>query len=611
MRRARVVSLLLLSSVGCWDNDGSMVVRDAGVPPHFVDGGPGSISGRLGRSPTTRSAEALGPIIGGTLLVLPSEGLAVVADPDRDQIALVDVAAASVVRTLALQPGDQPGRSAAIGARVATVLRGAGALAVYAPRTGEVQRVPVCLEPRGIAHDAALDATYVACMTGELVTLGDGATRVVAVRHVDVDLRDVWIEGDELRITRFRSAEVIATDRAGVEHTRRVPPSLPLPRAAPAPDAGTGSFARSSPTVAWRAAPLPSGGAVLTHQRAQEDPVVPSPGGYGASQGCGGGIVTSVLAIVDASGHVRAGPPIMGGVLPVDVAVSPDERWVAVALAGSGEGAGALIFDRGEVARAAPDGCGPSPFDAVFELDNEVVAVAFGAGGERLAQLRDPAGLQIDGRTVSLSPRRATDTGHTIFHINAGAGIACASCHPEGGEDGHVWDFVGIGQRRTQSLLGGLAGSEPFHWDGDMRDLTTLTHEVFSSRMGGPVLDGAQIGALEQWLERLPLPRSPVARDLAAVERGRALFNRTDVGCATCHGGARFQGPGSFDVGTGAEVQVPSLRGVVYRAPLMHSGCAPDLAARFGACGGGDRHGVTSMLGAEAIADLVQYLETL
>ena len=29
------------------------------------------------------------------------------------------------------------------------------------------------------------------------------------------------------------------------------------------------------------------------------------------------------------------------------------------------------------------------------------------------------------------------------------------SCHPEGGDDGHVWD-EGIGKRRSQSLRGGI-----------------------------------------------------------------------------------------------------------------------------------------------------------
>ena len=43
----------------------------------------------------------------------------------------------------------------------------------------------------------------------------------------------------------------------------------------------------------------------------------------------------------------------------------------------------------------------------------------------------------------------------------------------------------------------------------------------------------------------------------------------------------------------------------------MHDGCAKTLADRFGACGGGDAHGVTSTLTQAQLADLVAYLESL
>jgi hypothetical protein len=57
---------------------------------------------------------------------------------------------------------------------------------------------------------------------------------------------------------------------------------------------------------------------------------------------------------------------------------------------------------------------------------------------------------------------------------------------------------------------------------------------------------------------------------------------------------------------------VPSLRGVSWRAPYMHDGCAPTLRDRFTpSCGGGDRHAVTSVLGEGDITDLIAYLDTL
>lgn len=67
----------------------------------------------------------------------------------------------------------------------------------------------------------------------------------------------------------------------------------------------------------------------------------------------------------------------------------------------------------------------------------------------------------------------------------------------------------------------------------------------------------------------------------------------------------------TVDVGTGGRFQVPSLIGVGSRAPYLHDGCAPTLTDRFGACGGGDLHGVTSTLSPADVGDLVAYLKTL
>jgi cytochrome c peroxidase len=66
----------------------------------------------------------------------------------------------------------------------------------------------------------------------------------------------------------------------------------------------------------------------------------------------------------------------------------------------------------------------------------------------------------------------------------------------------------------------------------------------------------------------------------------------------------------TVDVGTGGSFQVPSLRGLLWRPPYMHDGCASTIADRFGACGG-TKHGQVSTLSAGQKADLVTYLETL
>ncbi len=190
-------------------------------------------------------------------------------------------------------------------------------------------------------------------------------------------------------------------------------------------------------------------------------------------------------------------------------------------------------------------------------------------------------------------------------------GVACASCHPEGREDGHVWNFEKLGQRRTQSIGGVISGTEPFHWGGDMKDFSTLTHEVMTGRMSGPLLRDGHIDALAKWIDAVPPWRAATPVDPAAVDRGRALFASDAAGCASCHTGAKLTNNITVDVGTGAAFQVPSLLGLSYRAPFLHHGCATTIDDRFGSCGGGDKHGKTSALTTSQRADLVSYLGSL
>jgi mono/diheme cytochrome c family protein len=136
--------------------------------------------------------------------------------------------------------------------------------------------------------------------------------------------------------------------------------------------------------------------------------------------------------------------------------------------------------------------------------------------------------------------------------------------------------------------------------------------EVFTGRMSGQPLTGAQVGAVGTWLDGQPLQPRSAPLDPQAVTRGQALFADAKVGCLSCHSGPHLTNNATMDVGTGKAFQVPSLLGLGARAPYLHTGCAPSLAARFdGTCGGGDRHGQTSWLTPAQLGDLVAYLQTL
>jgi hypothetical protein len=243
----------------------------------------------------------------------------------------------------------------------------------------------------------------------------------------------------------------------------------------------------------------------------------------------------------------------------------------------------------------------------------EPVAVAFTPEGQLIVQSREPAALQLeDGTLVELSQESHANTGHTMFHMTAGVGISCASCHPEGSEDGHTWAFP-QGLRRTQPLNGGVLQRAPFHWNGELESIEALVGDVLLNRMGMQELVSVeQAHALASWLDSIPnVPVEPSSNPEAA-SRGKALFEAAEVGCSRCHGGPAYADNRAYDVGTGMLLFTPTLLGVGTRQPLMHDGCAQTLEARFGLCGGeGDQHGTISHLDEARTSDLVEFLRTL
>ncbi|HEX2678168.1 MAG TPA: cytochrome c, partial [Polyangiales bacterium] len=251
-----------------------------------------------------------------------------------------------------------------------------------------------------------------------------------------------------------------------------------------------------------------------------------------------------------------------------------------------------------------------------YDTQGQATALAWVSDTVLVVQQREPAGLAFfdvssqEQVSIDFAQPSVADTGHTMFHARAGAGVACASCHAEGGDDAHVWTFAKIGPRRTQHLRGGILGTEPFHWNGDMKSFEQLMNEVFVGRMVGFSPTAEQRDALSHWIDKQPaLHATP--DDGLAVSRGQTLFESKDLGCTSCHAGSHLTNNATADVGTGAMLQVPSLRGVSFRAPFLHDGCAKTLRDRFGSCGGGDSHGHTSQLSDADLKDLVAYLESL
>jgi mono/diheme cytochrome c family protein len=566
----------------------------------------------------THASTPVPPLSGGTLLALSDGNTAVASDPDRDVVYVVDLSTNVKRATIALTPGDEPGRLVQDGAgAVHVVLRRGGAIATIDPKAGTlVARRAVCAAPRGIAYQAATTQLHVACAGGELVSLPPTGTTVTRKLVLDGDLRDVVVgSGGSLLVSTFRKAQVLVVGSDGKVGSRLTPGSGVVP-------AVTGAPQMRTPSVAWRMASVgdTSGTVVMLHQTGVTDTIDPAAGGYAGLKGCGGIVQAGVTKL---SQDMTGSPLVSGGIgnvsLAVDLAVSPDGTKTAIAVPGNAQVISMPTLVEGTTSQftaSAPSSCGTFGNPVSGSPTGEVIAVSYaGTGaGILLAQTREPAAIwRADTQTtIGLANDSHTDTGHFIFHVNAGGGLACASCHPEGGEDGRVWNFACQGARRTQSIRGGISPTAPFHWDGTETDFSRLMGDVFSGRMAGPALSTEQAMAVQSWVDTIPALPAMAGLDAAAVARGKALFEDSKVACATCHAGTLLTNNTTIDVGTGGALQVPSLRGVVWRAPFMHTGCATTLGDRFGAaCGGGDKHGVTSTLSQAQLGDLTTYLQSL
>lgn len=568
------------------------------------------------------SSRPLPAISGGTLGVT-ADGLQIVAaDPDRDRILIVSTTDGSVV-TMRVPDGSEPGRVAIDEDhhQAHVVLRGSGEVAsVGLSGTPSITRRSVCAAPRGIAVDGERSLVRVACRDGELVSFDASTNAAPSTLLTDLDdLRDILVRGDELVVTRFRSAEVIRLDASTGAELGRV---TPVSSVSPTSVRADGTPAEFQPDVAWRA--IPFGDDILvSHQRSSDGELLLAPGAYYATGVCSGSIVQSAATIFQGPELTPLDSPnIAGATLPVDIAVS---RSGEIAVVGAGIESTAFQpsvsrFQSTELSYGASyGGCitGSSPSygyydDAIptssAENTPNAIAVAFLPDGRLVVQGREPAQIRIEGTVIALGGGSAFDTGHAFFHGDAGRGTACASCHPEGGDDGRVWSFAEIGPRRTPTVPPGFLNTAPFHWSGDLPDLNHLMGTVFTERMGGPAVDARHTTAIGGWLDTRPSDAPRVARGDAAA-RGEAIFS--DAGCASCHAGAMLTNNTTVDVGTGGSFQVPSLLGISRALPLMHTGCAHTLRDRFNPACGGRAHGDILSVDDPRVDDLVAYMQTL
>jgi hypothetical protein len=565
------------------------------------------------------------PLLGGTLLVTSSGQHAVLARPEASQLVVVNLEYREVELLVTLPTGSQPARLVEdTSQNIHVVLRGvSGVASIHLPSalsgsphassdlpeaggteleaaSGAETLLPLvaepllryaCPEPRGLAFDKETERLVVACKSGEVVWFaGDEATPTRQLK-LTTDLRDVTVIEGNLYVSTFKEARVLEVQPDGVVVRNMRPNVVSLDP----------SGVAYEPRVAHRMMATDQA-LVLQHQRASRGELTVA---YYSATDCAGGITNNTVSVLPHGESLFHSVGLLPGGSMLDMAITRDgDRYALLMTAENQSAVHSGSFDQPGVGP-----CDPPP-GATQYLDGHVTALAFDGEGRLLAQRRVPASLEIVGvASIALDGAASVDAGLELFYRPTSRGVSCATCHPEGEEDGVTWNFTAFGLRRTQSVSGQVSPTAPLHWEGDRGGMSELLSDTLVGRMGGEAPSEQQVAGITRYLDGLrgntPMRSSYTDEALA----GRRLFE--DLQCGSCHAGPLFTDNYNHDVGTGGEFQTPSLRGVAYRAPFMHDGCAETLRERFSACGGDERHGDVSSLSDEESDLLIAYLETL
>ncbi|MCA9080653.1 MAG: c-type cytochrome [Planctomycetaceae bacterium] len=254
----------------------------------------------------------------------------------------------------------------------------------------------------------------------------------------------------------------------------------------------------------------------------------------------------------------------------------------------------------------------------------------------------DAASLQqVLSTTVTSWPGTAEELlGKKLFYtanapMTRQRWISCSSCHPDGDADGRTWQQP-EGLRNTQAMLG-LKHTHPIHWSADRDEVQDFEITIRSPLMQGrglikgKVNDGlgapnaglsAELDALAAYTNSHGFLQSPFAKQglSESAQRGKELFFSATTKCAECHSGTYFTDLKMHDVGTaatdptekfGPEFDTPTLLSVYRSAPYLHHGQAATLEEVLTTHNPDDRHGVTSHLSPQQIADVVEYMKAL
>jgi DNA-binding beta-propeller fold protein YncE len=232
-------------------------------------------------------------------------------------------------------------------------------------------------------------------------------------------------------------------------------------------------------------------------------------------------------------------------------------------------------------------------------------------------------------------------------------GLACAGCHPEGRDDGHVWheakfstadgengNFVGVAEnvpveahargfaRRTPLLAGHLRTEGPFGWHAQNPNVVARLREGFGLHRWGGLpkhqpenVDARALRLVPFLRDGLVVPPRRGGELTDEERRGKEIFLSGEAACSSCHvpeSGYSNQiamplpprpTRAGYDEDPRRDYKTPQLMSLAGRAPYFHDGHAASLEELVEK--NENWMGRTKHLDAEGRKALVAFLRTL
>lgn len=362
-----------------------------------------------------------------------------------------------------------------------------------------------------------------------------------------------------------------------------------------------------------------------------------------------GWMVTNALSIVDLRNKsllttLLLDTPQKGAANPWGVCVTPDNKEIVVAAAGSQE---VVVIDREALhVRLGQAQAGVKVTPSMKEWENIPNDAGFlygirrfiptgGKGvrsvavsGDKIyaanyytAQITTISGADDKVQNYSIGTSMVSSErgrGDMYFHdatICYQTWQSCATCHPNDGRtDGLNWDLLndGMGNPKNSKTLLLSHATAPCMISGIRADAETAVRSGVKYILFAGNVDDAICGAMDAYLKAQKPLESPYLEDgrlSAKAVAGRDIYKRYN--CASCHSGALHTDLRTHRIGKDVEFEqgwdTPMLREVWRTAPYLFDGRAATMFDVFYV----HRHGIEGEISREDAEALAEYVNSL